>query len=58
MLHHPDNIDLKFMFKGLGTYKYTVLHLIFRPSLPPTKTQNPQRSPATPAVLLNLVQQI
>jgi hypothetical protein len=44
--------------KGLGTYKYTVLHLIFQPSLPPPQSQNPQRSPATPAVLLNLVQQI
>jgi hypothetical protein len=45
-------------YKGLGTYQYTVLHLIFRPSLPPLQSQNPQRSPATPAVLLNQGQQI
>ena len=44
--------------KGFGTYQYTVLHLIFRPSLPPLQSQNPQRSPAMPAVLLNQGQQI
>jgi hypothetical protein len=44
-------------------YKFTLeiemeLHLIFRPPLPPLQSQNPQRSPATPAVLLNQGRQI
>jgi hypothetical protein len=44
--------------KGAGKNKYTVLHHVFRPSLPFLQSQNPQRSPATPAVLLNQEQQI
>jgi hypothetical protein len=44
--------------KGAGKNKYTVLHHVFRPSLPFLQSQNPQRSPATPAVLLNQERQI
>ncbi len=32
---------------------WPILHLIFGPSLNAAQSQNPQRSPATPAVLLN-----
>jgi hypothetical protein len=35
-----------------------ILHLIFRPSLTAAQSQNPRRSPATPAVLFNRYSQI
>jgi hypothetical protein len=35
-----------------------ILHLIFWPSLTEAQAQNPQRSPATPAVLFNRYSQI
>jgi hypothetical protein len=56
--HHGNAQGILENSKGLGTNQYTVLHLIFRPSLPPLQSQNPQRSPATPAVLLNQERQI
>jgi hypothetical protein len=38
--------------------KLNIVHLIFRPSLAEPQSQNPQRSLATPAVLLNRFDQI
>ena len=44
--------------KGLSGNNCYILHLIFGPSLTGFQSSNPQRSPATPAVLLNQPGQI
>jgi hypothetical protein len=41
-----------------ATIYMNILHLIFRPSLPAAQSQNPRRSPVTPAVLFNRYSQI
>ena len=44
---------LKFLLRTCKEITQPILHLIFGPSLNAAQSQNPQRSPATPAVLLN-----
>ena len=51
--------DVPLQFIQVVIVKYTVLHHVFRPSLPFLQSQNPRRSTtATPAVLLNQERQI
>ena len=44
--------------KEASNNNMNILHLIFRPSLTAAQSQNPRRSPATPAVLFNRYSQI
>ncbi|MBU4264369.1 MAG: SOS response-associated peptidase [Proteobacteria bacterium] len=50
--------DKKIGYKGLGKCQNTITHPVFRPSLAVPQSQNPRRSTATPAVLLNRRNQI
>ena len=51
--HQTPSLAFSEPASGHRKYQCTVLHLIFRPSLPFLQSHNPRRSSATSAVLLN-----